>query len=133
MIIMIEKIYRELRWYAGREGNFTTIFANDNDYEYYHEGKVQITRRKIRKNGEVIDILLEKGECCKGSTLETSQLKDYNVDYREVRENIIHKILTIYLKDGSLVMLAAECMDKGDQRETDVELSDEYIRYLFGL
>lgn len=126
-------ILNELRWFAGREANFTTIFTNDNGYEYYHEGKAEITLRVSKGLGEVIDILLTKDDCCKGSTLETSQLKDYSVQNRLEHGYLLHKTLTIYLKDGSMVTLAAENVDESDPQETDIELSEPYIRYLFHL
>jgi len=132
MKTLFQEIYDELSWFVGREANYTTIFSYDNDYEYYHEGRVQINHREIKHVGEVIDIHLSKDDYCKGSTLEIKQLKDYTVDNRKVYGYLVHKTLTIHLMDGSLVILAAENVDLNPQ-ETDIELSDQYVHYLFHL
>lgn len=132
MPALFQEIYDELSWFIGREANYTTILSHDNDYEYYYEGRVQISYREIKRVGEIIDILLVKGEYSKGSTIEIKQLKDYTVEKKEIYGYLVHKTLTIYLRDGSLVILAAENVEPNPQ-ETDIELSDPYVRYLFQL
>ena len=132
MKTLFQEIYDELSWFVGREAKYTTIFASDNDYEYYHEGKVQISLREIKRCGEVIDILLAKDNYCKGSTLEIEQLKEYTVENRKVFGYLVHKTLTVHLEDGSLIILAADNVE-GDPKKTNIELSDKYIRYLFQL
>lgn len=132
MTTLFQEIYEELVWFIGREASYTTIFSYDNDYEYYHEGCVQILHREIKHIGEVIDIHLAKDGYTKGSTIEIKQLKDYTVENRKVCGYLLHKTLSIHLRDGSMVILAAENIDLSPQ-QTDIELSEEYVRYLFHL
>lgn len=129
---MTENIYNELNWFAGRKASFTTIFTSENAYEYYHEGRAEITVRKLKESNMVIDILLTKEDCCKGASIETAQFKDYTVQNRQLYGYLVHKTLSIYLEDGSIVILEAENVDSNPQ-VTNIELSDPYIRYLFHL
>ena len=126
------EIYNELNWFIGRYVKLTTIFSTENDYEYYHEGKANIEWREVKGCGEMVDILLTKEEGSKGATFETSQLRNYTVENHE-EDSYLVKTLTIYLKDGSLFILASEYANEDDSRETDITLPDEYVRFLFNL
>lgn len=132
MDTLTREIYNELNWFIGRHVKLTTIFSTENDYEYYHEGKARIEWRTIKGCGEVVDILLMKEEGGKGATFEAKQLRDYTVENREEDSHLV-RTLTIYLKDGSLFILSAEYANEDDASETDIVLSDEYVRFLFNL
>ncbi|RKD25936.1 hypothetical protein BEP19_03140 [Ammoniphilus oxalaticus] len=130
MNTLTHEIYNELRWFVGRQVGLMTILSTENDYEYYHEGRMQLELRKIKGFGEVVDILLAKDEGSKGATFESKQLREYMLDNREVEDHLV-KTLTIYLKDGSMFSLTAKYVV--DDQHTDITISDEYARFLFNL